>query len=223
VTGVEDGGGGGQCCGIEQLFSPRLAALELKRYRRRGPARTTRLLLDSLRRLGVRDRSLLDIGGGVGAIQHELAADGVASIHSVEGATAYLHAARQEAERRGYAQRVNYLSGDFVELAPQVPPADLVTLDRVICCYDNLEPLLSGAAARATLALALVYPRDAWRMRVGGRHLINAVARLRRLRFRFFVHPEAAVDSLARGAGLIRHSHRRTFLWNVVTYVREAA
>lgn len=32
--------------------------------------------------------------------------------------------------------------GDFVSLAPDLETADLVTLDRVVCCYPELEPLV---------------------------------------------------------------------------------
>jgi hypothetical protein len=211
-----------QCCGIERQFRGRFIALELRRYRSKGPARTTRLLLDRLRELGVEGRSLLDIGGGVGAIQHELARDGIGAIHSVEGSAGYLELARTEALRRGYADRVVYRHGDYVELAAEVPPADIVTLDRVICCYDELDRLVTLSAAKARLAYGLVFPREVWWMQVG-RVLIDLTSRVRRIPFRFFVHPEAAVDAAARSAGLVRRYWLRTLNWNVVLYVRGGA
>ena len=38
--------------------------------------------------------------------------------------------------------RVTFLHGDFLTLASTIPAADLVTLDRVLCCYHELDPLL---------------------------------------------------------------------------------
>ena len=66
--------------------------------------------------------TFLDIGGGIGAIQHELIDAGVSHATNVDASAPYLDAAREESERRGYAGRVTYLHGDFVELAGSVPP-----------------------------------------------------------------------------------------------------
>jgi magnesium-protoporphyrin O-methyltransferase len=43
----------------------------------------------------------LDIGGGVGIIQHELLPAGVTTAVHIDAATAYLDAAKEEAKRRG--------------------------------------------------------------------------------------------------------------------------
>jgi len=56
------------CEGASDLFNRRTARRDLRRYRSRGPSATTRLLLDALVAQRSGDRTLLDIGGGVGAI-----------------------------------------------------------------------------------------------------------------------------------------------------------
>src|SRR3972149_5948454 len=61
-----------QCQGIERMFDRRAAERELRQYRAAGPGGTTRLLIDALKAEGVAGLTLLDIGGGGGAIQHEL-------------------------------------------------------------------------------------------------------------------------------------------------------
>lgn len=113
-----------QCVGLERLFNERTARRELKRYRRKGPVKSTRLLLELLKSSDLRGATLLDVGGGVGILQHELVAAGVQRTWDVDASTSYLAVARAEAERRGYADRAAYLHGDFVELAPQVSDAD---------------------------------------------------------------------------------------------------
>src|SRR5262245_32080162 len=117
-----------QCKGIENLFDTGIAKGELDNYRRKGPSKQTRILLDVIRQAGVKGLTLLDIGGGVGAIQHELFKAGVEKAVDVDASSAYLAAAREEATRQGYADNVQYLHGDFIELAPQVEQADIVTL-----------------------------------------------------------------------------------------------
>ena len=211
-----------QCQGIEALFDKRMASRELEDYRQKGPSKTTRLLLDALLAAGVKGKSLLDIGGGVGAIQHQLAEAGIDSIINVDASTAYLEAAQAEAVRQGYADRANYYHGNFVDLAPEIAPADIVTLDRVLCCYPDMEALVSLSAARAKELYGLVYPRDTWWIK-GVRPLINAFFGLLRNPFRFFVHSTEAVDMAARRQGLQRCFYKATFIWQIVVYERETS
>ena len=89
-----------QCQGIESVFDRKTAAQKLTQYRRQGPDQTTRMLIDALKSEGVEDLTLLDIGGGVGAIQYELIKAGVRSATSVDASSAYLAVARDEAQRQ---------------------------------------------------------------------------------------------------------------------------
>jgi magnesium-protoporphyrin O-methyltransferase len=211
-----------QCQGIESLFDQRLAATQLERVRRRGPQKTTRLLVEALRARGVQGRTLLDIGGGVGAIQHQLLASGVREAVDVDASSAYLRAARSEAERLGFEGRVRYHYGNFLDLAHGIPPADIVTLDRVICCYDDMDGLVGMSADRAQLLYGLVYPRDAWWTRLGIR-LMNLGQKLRGNPFRVFAHGTSAVESILESRGLVRSYHRTAGLWQVAVFSRQAA
>ena len=208
-----------QCEGIETQFGARTARRELRRFRRRGPTGSTRLLIDDLRAAGVEGASLIDVGGGVGAIHHTLIDVGARAATHVDVSGDYIAAARDEAGRRGHTDRVRFVHGDFVQLAPTLPGADIVTLDRVICCYPDMELLVSAAAAEARRLLGAVYPRDAWWVRLGVR-TINAIMRARRSEFRVFVHPPIAIDAELRRHGLERRTRRRAGLWEIVTYAR---
>jgi len=146
-----------QCDGIERCFNAQRVSKELARYRRNGPLKNTRLLLEALQAQTPEPRvpelTLLDIGSGVGAIAHGLLQAGVGQATDVDASVAYLAAAREEAERRGLADRLSFRQGDFVTLAASIPPADIVTLDRVICCYDDMPALVGLSAARGGEAL----------------------------------------------------------------------
>src|SRR4051794_8151263 len=94
------------CQGAEKVFDTGTARGDLEEYRKHGPAKTTRLLLNAIRSAAHDDKTLLDIGGGVGAIQHELLADTVQSAVHVDASTAYLGASQEEADKRGHLERV---------------------------------------------------------------------------------------------------------------------
>ena len=208
-----------QCQGIESFFDQKEANKELKGYRKKGPAKTTQMLIDALRAAGVQGSTLLDIGGGVGAIQYELLKAGASGAVSVEASTAYIQAAREEAERQGHADRVVHRYGDFIEIAPDIQPAEVVTLDRVICCYHDMEELVRLSVQRATKLYGLVYPRDTWGAGIVIR-LFNFFLWMRRNPFRVFLHPTSAVDALVRRNGLQPLFYRKTLVWQVVVYGR---
>lgn len=208
-----------QCQGIEELFSQQYVEKELSHYRSKGPDRTTRMLVEAVKEEGVAGQTLLDIGGGVGAIQHELLQAGVEHATDVEASAAYVRAAREEAGRRGYTDRVTHLQGNFVDLANNIDPADIVTLDRVICCYPDMEKMVSLSAERARKLYGLVYPRDTWWIRAGIA-VQNLYFRLRRNPYRAFIHPAQRVEALLSSTGLKRKSYRRTLFWQVVVYTR---
>lgn len=208
-----------QCLGIEEVFSQNYVSKELSHYRLKGPAKTTRMLVEAIKGSGVDGLTLLDIGGGVGAIQHQLLEAGLQSATDVDASLAYIHAARAEAQRRGYAGRVSHHYGNFVDLAEEIASADIVTLDRVICCYDDMEKLVSLSAERARKIYALVYPRDTWWVKIG-LAVVNFFSRLQRNPYRAFAHSSQAVEALVRKMGLKQTTCRQTFVWQVVVYTR---
>lgn len=208
-----------QCVGLESEFSDRIARRELATYRRRGPRTSTRRLLEAVRSLGVSGATVLDVGGGVGAIHHELLDAGAAAAVHVDASSAYLRAATGEAARRGHTDRVTFRHGDFLDLASEVPIADVVTLDRVVCCYPNAAELLAASAAHARRVVALVYPRDGLVMRAGD-VLINMFLRLKRSAFRTFIHPTSLVEGALERAGFERRHRRVGLVWQVAVFAR---
>lgn len=213
-----------QCQGIEQQFGSAAVRRKLRRYHRRGPDTTTRILIEDLRAAldasSVRDATLLDIGAGLGAIHHALLDGRVSRAVHVDASTAQLAAAREETDRRGHSERVEFLHGNFVDMASGIPPADIVTLDRVICCYDDMPGLVSRSVQKATRLYGAVFPRDVAWMRIGIAGT-NVFERVKRSTFRVFLHDPRAIDAELRAAGLTRFSVRETLGWQVVVYRRD--
>lgn len=210
-----------QCEGIERCFGTERVTQELANYRKRGAAKATRLLIEALQTEPLEGLTLLDIGGGVGAIAHAVLPAGVSQALDVDASTAYLAAAREEAERRGLSERMRFTHGNFIELAPTILAADLVTLDRVICCFDDMPALVGLSAARAKRLYGLVYPRDTWWMRLYNRAR-RVLSGMRRTPMRFYVHSTTAVDAVVRAQGLERRTSREAGVWQVVLYARSA-
>jgi SAM-dependent methyltransferase len=228
MAGPADGGKGdeprpacgpGCACTVGNEFGEATARGDLRSYRKSGPAQTTRWLLEGLRGGGVDGLSVLDIGAGVGAVHLDLLKAGAASAVDVDGSPAYVAVAREEAARQGLLDRVDYLVGDFVSLAPTIAPADLVALDRVVCCYPDMQALVRQSVARARLRYGLVYPRDTWWIRAGST-VLNALARLFRQRVRAYIHRTADLDAIVRGAGFVPRLRRTNVFWQVAVYER---
>lgn len=212
---------GSNCCGTADFFGERIARRNLRKYRRAGPYGTTKRLLAALREMSGRQDSLLDVGGGVGMIAHEMLAAGTARAEIVDASPAFLAAAREESERRGTVDRLELRLGDAVELADDVPAADVVTLDKVVCCYVDMESLLAATAPRARRLMGLAYPRDDWWVRamvaVGNRMLA-----LKGSAFRSYVHRTAAIEAALGRAGLTPRVRRRGAFWIVAVFERAA-
>jgi SAM-dependent methyltransferase len=198
------------------------ADADLARWRAGKLNPVTRELIEVVRREGVVDARILDIGAGVGAVHLSLLEAGAASAIDVDASREYLAVARAEAEQRGLTDRVEYVYGDVVALAAELPPAEVVTLDSVICCYSYLEPLLAAATRSRPRLVGISYPRDVWWMRVFMR-LYNVVQAIRRSPARYFIHRHTQVERWM-AAGGYRNIHEGGIrVWRVVLYRRSEA
>jgi SAM-dependent methyltransferase len=204
------------------VFDQRTAEADLARYRQHGPDRTTRMLLKMIRAVGLQHATVLDIGSGIGVIGHELVNDGAEHAVLVDASPPALRAAREEARKQGHLDRLEFVDGDFVARASTIDRAQIVTLDRVVCCYADAASLVRMSASRARALYGLVLPRDRAIIRIGLR-LQNVWLRIRGLAYRAYAHPNALVDSLVADAGLQPRAEARTFFWRVVLYDRSPA
>lgn len=216
------------CCSTfgdaaEQQFNEKRAAEELARYRDNGPGPTTRLLEDGIVKSCLLGGMLLDIGSGIGSLTFGLLERGLASSAiAVDASSAYIATATEEAERRGRADAITFVHGDFVVVAPQMPAAAVVTLDRVVCCYPSCAPLLEEALRHTERCIALSYPRDVWYVRAGVA-LENGGRWLSRNPFRNFVHSAANMEQIITQAGFERTSRSETWMWSADVYVRRGS
>ena len=204
----------------DRQFTTLKVAQELARYHAKGPGPTTRLLADGIARAGMATGTVLDVGAGFGALAFTLLGRGVTNAIAVDASSVYVEAARDEASRQGLANAIRIVQADFVEAADDLPPAGIVALDRVVCCYPSAERLLRAALGRARHCLALSYPRNVWYVEAGLR-LDNGLRRLKRNPFRTFVHPKTTIEAVIAKAGFRLANRRETWTWSADVYVRE--
>src|SRR5690348_3290027 len=136
------------CCtptGYRQIFSEKNAAGEAKRYRRRGLDGTSKRIFDFITAREVEGKTLLEVGGGIGAIEIELPKAGMAQAVNFELTPTYEAAASELIAEAGLGDRVERSVMDFAEAGSSVEAADVVVMNRVICCYPDM-PRLAGAA-----------------------------------------------------------------------------
>jgi magnesium-protoporphyrin O-methyltransferase len=211
------------CCrsdgyGIRDHFDPAIAERDLRTYQRKGPGKTTALIRDALKRQGIGAASILDVGTGIGALSFELLAHGARSATGIDLSAAYIAVARAEAQRRQV--NAEFQIGDFVEAARDLAPADVVVLDRVVCCYPHDEPIVRAAAGRSTRLLALSYPRDRWYVRAA-LWVENVRRRLKGDPFRVYVHDPERIEQLIELEAFRRVARSQTLVWRADTFVRE--
>lgn len=210
---------GSRCAAAARHFDDASAVRDADRYRRTGPDFTTRLLLAALRGAAPPESNLLDVGGGIGVASLELLAGGVRNATLVDASPAYVREAEEEARRRNLSDRLSLVIGDFVSLADGLQSADLVVLDRVVCCYPDYAALLEKAMSLCRHQLALSYPRDRAFIRVVF-WIENSIRRLKRNEFRTFVHPPAEFERILEKGGFLRRSREGNWLWSVEVYAR---
>ena len=211
---------GCSCCDFrdaaDRQFTAPKAAKELQVYRRGRLGPTTRLLRDGIVDVGLNRGSLLDIGGGIGALTFELLDRGMATAAVVEDLP-LMSAQPGEGVRRGHpvhGDRARRYRAD----RGQAPLRLLVTLDRVVCCYPSYELMLAEATRHAERGVAVSYPMDRWFVRAGT-FLENAM-RAGESGFRTFVHPPARIQQVIARAGFQLARRRTTAMWAIDIFVR---
>lgn len=212
------------CCsakGYRWIFSERSARREAKRYRRKGLDPTSGQIVEFLKQQGVEGRTVLEVGGGIGAIQIELLKAGASRAVSIELTPTYEEEATALLREAGLEGRVERQVMDFAEKAGAVDGADIVIMNRVICCYPEMPKLAGAAADHTREVLVLSYPRETWWTRFG-LSLANLFLRVGRREFQIFLHPPAKIIATSEQHSLRTVLDRTGLFWTVAALRRAA-
>jgi 2-polyprenyl-3-methyl-5-hydroxy-6-metoxy-1,4-benzoquinol methylase len=214
----------GACCepdAYEVMFGTAFSRRLARRYRRRGLDRTARRMVGFLAEHGIEGSSVLEVGGGVGAIQLELLRRGAARATNLELADSYEAEASVLAAEAGAADRMTRRHVDLARTPEAVEPHDIVVLHRVVCCYPDHEALLTAAAHHANRLLVFSHPpRNLFtRFTTAAENLLY---RVRGIAFRTYAHPPGAMLAAAGQPHLELVYRRRGPGWNIAGYAPRA-
>jgi magnesium-protoporphyrin O-methyltransferase len=196
-----------------------------RKVRKGRPVGVTSPLLDALEDAGLADRTVLDVGCGIGDLAIETLARGASSATGFDLSARAIDHARELAARRGFADRTTFDVGDG-SIVP-LPSADVVVLNRVVCCYPNADGLLDRTLHAARRVFAVTAPvsggaTGVFNSAVNG--FWNGWYRLRPRKFggfRTFVHDLDEIDERIRSEGFRRVAHeRRRLVWDLAVYAR---
>jgi SAM-dependent methyltransferase len=188
-------------------------------------AKVTASLLDAITEAGVADRTVLDVGCGIGDLAIEVVARGATSGTGYDLSSKAIEEARKLATSRGVGDRMRFEVGDGAKL--DLPAADIVVINRVVCCYPDTDNLLDHTLGAAGSVFAMTAP-----VSKGATGLLNRLKSalenvgywLRPSKyagFRTFIHDLDRIDERIRAAGFrrTRHEHRR-IVWDLAVYTR---
>lgn len=211
---------GDDCC-----FDDWAGSWSKRAKRKRTVAGVTGPLLDGLEEAGIAGRSMLDVGAGIGDLSIEAIRRGAAAAHCMELSTRAVEEGRALAADRGVSERVTFETANGAEA--DLPAADVVVLNRVFCCYPDIDGLVANSLGAARSVYAFSMPVSSGFIGFFNRFetaLSNVGYRLREGTyhgFRVFVHDVGAIDRRVRDAGFepVRVQRRR-FGWHLAVYRR---
>lgn len=171
---------------------------------------------------------MLDIGCGVGDLAMATIARGAVRATGVDLSPKSIEEALRLSVERGFADRATFEVGDGA--AATLEPHDVVVLNRVFCCYPDIDSLLANSLEAARSVYAFTAPPSTG---LGGAFsrawvaLANVWYRLRDSKFRgfrAFVHDVGEIDRRVREAGFRPvKAGRRRFVWHLAVYARPGA
>jgi len=210
------------CCqpdDYDKVFDEKHARTKARDYARSGLTGDAQRIVDFIRGRMPQSYDVLEVGGGVGEIQLELLKTGAAHVTNVELATRYETIASELLREHGLTDRVERRLGDFVREAGAVPAADVVVMNRVVCCYPDPDALVGAAASHARRLLVMTFPVDRWWIRLGLR-AANMLLAIRRNTFRGYAHRTRDIIATAQRHGMRTAQHRRGLIWQLIALER---
>jgi SAM-dependent methyltransferase len=190
-------------------------------------AGVTRELLKALGPARFEGRTVLDLGCGTGDLALATLARGATRAAGVDLGSGAIEEAQALARERRVDDRSTFQVGDAATI--RLDRHDIVLLNRVLCCYPDIDALLDNSLPAASHVYAFTAPPSIGLAGVFARahnRLVNSWFRMRDKKFRGFrvyVHDLEAVDRRIRAAGFRPTVEgRRRLVWHLAIYERPA-
>ena len=205
------------CCGADLFFDKKTADKKYRQYLKKGPSRVTSKIIQQLEKQTIEGTTMIDVGGGIGALQWWFLANGGTKTTDIDASTGYLQQARNHAEENGWSAKASFVTGDCTEAYDQLDQPDYITLDKVVCCYPNYKEILESTCDKSEGYVSLSYPMDGFVSET-----INWFSamflKLKNNSFQPYVHPVSEIRKVFNQKGYKRVAHQLAFPWHVETY-----
>ena len=178
-------------------------------------------ILDLVRDATLQRPSVLELGCGTAALGVALLEMGAARLTGVDLSPASIDIAHRRAAAGGFAENARFEVGNAAEFSAE--PHDWVVLDRVICCYGDVERLVGRAIDLARDRIAISVPESR-----GWRGLVNRPLWAAEFHCwdrwhggcRGYVHDLRRIERRLADAGFRPSATDRVGLWYVGVYDR---
>lgn len=177
-------------------------------------------LINEIKKEPLEGKTVLDIGSGVGKLHITLLQHGAASATGVDMSEEMINQAKRFAEKFGVDKKVSYLLGDFIANAESISDADITMLDKVICCYEDLNGLIETSAKKTRTLYALTYPANNFLMKFIFKAQI-AISKLFRSDFRPYWHDWSLISGILMNNGFSLQYSGSTLVWQAMVFKRK--
>ncbi len=206
------------CDGTNRFFS-RWSKRYAKDFRKKGPDKIQKMILKGIGSRGSSSRHVLDIGCGVGSLHLTLLKQGAKRATGIEVSAGMLEEARKLSAEHDLSEKIEYVEGDFVQVAERIDKSDITVLDKVVCCYDNPDALLRASIEKSSGIYAMSHPRE---------HLLIKLTfkiqiffhRLFRASFHPYWHDWGALRRKILSSGFVLRYEDANFVWRVLVFER---
>ncbi|MHA2028468.1 MAG: class I SAM-dependent methyltransferase [Candidatus Kariarchaeaceae archaeon] len=165
--------------------------------------------------------SVYDIGCGAGGILLALQKSDIQILHGIDASPEAIELATKRFSQFGNLDGVKLIVGDAAKEA--TPSIDAVSLHRVVCCYPNVESLLTKATETMPKLLVLTFPRNRWYVKlitllenIGLR--ILSIFRSSSRGMGSFVHNPKEIAKLLESKGYQLQFEKKGFYWQTDVY-----
>jgi magnesium-protoporphyrin O-methyltransferase len=188
-----------------------------------GLVAVSQRLTDVLLALDPAGKTVLELGCGRGGLLLRLVQAGAARASGMDLSPASIDAARKRFDQAQLSEGADLSVGD----AARVPlePHDWVILDRVMCCYADVERLLANTLPAARQIYAFTVPTSrGWRGVVArlDEWFENSWNTLRGRPCPGYVHSLDLIEERLARTGFRLRRHDRHRLWHIAIYERAA-
>jgi len=207
------------CCGADLFFDKKAAAKEYRRYLKKGPSKITAKIIQQLEGQNMEHKSLIDVGGGIGALQWWFLQQGGMQTTDIDASSGYLKQAQIHASENGWQDKTHFVMGDCTDLYDQIDSPDYITLDKVVCCYPNYKEILESTCEKSNSHVSLSYPVDGI-ISKAIRGLVAIFLIFKQNPFRPYIHSVKEIRNVFAQKGYQRIAHDFVFPMHVETYTK---